>query len=71
MLSTRKQAINYQSEENDWKQFEKNNQLIALNTLFAKKKKYILPTFQTITQIVKSKLFFFNDSKRRRIALKH
>ena len=33
-----------------------------------KKKKNILPIFQNIIQIVKTKLFF-NDSKQRRMAL--
>ena len=43
-------------KKNDWKQFEKNNVIIALNVLYAKKEKYILLTFQNITQIVKNKL---------------
>ena len=32
-----------------------------------KTRKYILPTFQNITQSAKNK-FFFNDSKQRRVA---
>ena len=36
----------------------KNNEHIALNVLYSKKKKYILLMFQNITQIAKSKLFF-------------
>ena len=52
------EATNYPSKENDRKQFGKDNETIALNILPAKKKKYILPTFQTITQIVKNKLLF-------------
>ena len=31
--------MNFSSEEDDWKQFEKNNQTIALNVLYAKKEK--------------------------------
>ena len=40
------------------KKFEKNNVKTALNVLYAKKQKNILPIFQNITQIVKNKLFF-------------
>ena len=36
----------------------KNNEHIALNVLYSKKKKYILLMFQNITQIAKSNLFF-------------
>ena len=36
----------------------KSNLTVALNVLYAKKEKYILPMFQNIVQIVKSKLFF-------------
>ena len=32
--------------------------MIAINMLYAKKKKYILPNFQNQTQSVKNKLFF-------------
>ena len=50
---------NFSSEKADWKIFEKSNRTIALNIFCAKKrKKYILPTFQNMTQIVKNKLFF-------------
>ena len=38
---------------------KKNNVIIALNALYAKKrKKYCAYIFQKITQIVKNKLFF-------------
>ena len=50
--------MNFQSEKNDWKTFEKNNVTISINVLYAKNKKYILLMFQKIIQIVKSKLFF-------------
>ena len=43
------EAINYLSEKDDWQKFEKNNFTIALNVLYAKKEKQILPTFQNIT----------------------
>ena len=39
------QAINYPSEISDWKKLEKINVTIALNDLYAKKKKYILLMF--------------------------
>ena len=44
-------GINYSSENDDWKKFEKNNVTIDLNVLYAKIEK-IYPAF------VKSKLFF-------------
>ena len=41
------------------KNIEKINVTVALNVLYVtKEKKYILLTFQSIIQIVKSKLFF-------------
>ena len=53
------EGINFPSEKDDWKKFEKNNVTIALNVLYAKKEKiYILLMFENITQIVKNKLFF-------------
>ena len=42
-------GINFPSEKDDWKKIKKNNVTIALNVLYAKKKKYILPMFQNIT----------------------
>ena len=47
------EGINFLSEKHDWE-----NVKIALNVLYAKKKKYILLMFQNITQIVKNKVFF-------------
>ena len=49
------EAINYLSENDDWKKFKKNNLVIALNVLMLKTSKYTLPTFQNTTQIVKKK----------------
>ena len=51
-------GINFPSEKDDWKNFEKNNVTIALNILSAKKEKNILLMFQNITQIVEKKFFF-------------
>ena len=51
-------GINFPSEKNYWKKFEKNNLTIALNVCMLKKKKYILLMFQNIIQIVNNKLFF-------------
>ena len=33
------EGINFPSEKDDWKKFEKNNVTIALNVLYAKKEK--------------------------------
>ena len=52
-------VINFPSEKDDWKKFNKNNVTIAVTVLHAKReKKYILLMFQNITQIKKNKLFF-------------
>ena len=51
--------MNFLSQEDDWKKFEKNNVAIAVNVLYTKKREiYILLMFQNITQIVKNNLFF-------------
>ena len=52
------EGINFPSEIDDWKEFEKNNLTVALNVCMLKKEKYILLMFQNITHIVKKKLFF-------------
>ena len=53
------EGINFPSEKDDQKKFEKNNVTIALNVLYAKKeKRYILLMFQNLTQIVKNIVFF-------------
>ena len=46
------QGINFPSQKEDWKTFQKNTWTNAL-------RKYIQPMFQNITQIVKNKLFFW------------
>ena len=44
-------GIKYPLEKDDWKKFE----TIALNILYTKKEnKYLLPTFQNITQSMKN-----------------
>ena len=48
-------GINFPSEKDDWKKFEKKNVTIAIDVLYAKKEKYILLIFQNITQIVKNR----------------
>ena len=40
------EEINFPSEKDDWKRFEKNNVTIAFNVLYAKKKKVILLMFE-------------------------
>ena len=52
------EGINFPSEIDDWKEFEKNNLTVALNVCMLKKEKYILLMFQNITHIVKKKLLF-------------
>ena len=52
------QGINFPSEKDDSKKFEKNNVTILLMFCMVKMKKYILLMFQNITQILKNKLFF-------------
>ena len=52
------EGINFPSEKDNWKLFEKNNVSIALNVFYAKKEKYIMLVVQNITQIVKNKLLF-------------
>ena len=47
---------------------QKKNPIIALKFLYAKKKKYVMPMFQNIIEIIKTS-YSFNDSKRRKIAL--
>ena len=51
------EALNYLSEKDFWKKFEKNNLTIALNVLYTKKKK-------NTYQIVNSKLFFQRFQRR-------
>ena len=52
------EEINFPSEKDDSKKFEKNYVTIAVNVLYAVKEKYILLMFENITQTVKNKLFF-------------
>ena len=55
--------INFPSEKDDLKKFEKNNVTIARNVLYAKKEKIILLMFQNITHIL---LMISNAVKRER-----
>ena len=41
--------MNFPSEKDDWKKFEKKIVMIALNFFMLKNKKYILLMFQNIT----------------------
>ena len=53
------EEINYPSKKVEYEKFGKNNPTTALNVFRKlKKKKFILPTFQNITQSIKNKLFF-------------
>ena len=62
------EGINFPSEKDDWKTFEKNRVTIYLNVLYAIKKIYILLMFQTIFKSWKTN-YSFNDSKQRKMAL--
>ena len=41
------EGINFPSQKDDWRKFEKNNVTIALNVLHAKKGKYIKTQFKS------------------------
>ena len=59
------EGINYPSEKDDWKKFEKSNVTIALNVLSAKKEK-IYPAYVSNHNSNREKqVIFFNDFKRR------
>ena len=50
------ETVNYPSENNDWKKFEKNNLMIDINVFYIlKSKKY------------KKTSYYFNEFKRRRV----
>ena len=48
-------GINYPSKIDDWKTFEKNNQIIGLNVLYIKEMKYIYLISQELIGIAKNK----------------
>ena len=52
------EGINCSSKKDDWKKIEKNKIMIVLNVLYTKKERIFLLMFQSITQILKNKLFF-------------
>ena len=52
------EGINYPSEKDDRKKLQKIMQQLLLMFYMLKMIKYILPTFQDITQNMKNKLFF-------------
>ena len=54
---------NFPSEKEDCKKIEKNNSVIGLNVLYAKKVKYTMLMFQSITKIVKKPSYSFSDFK--------
>ena len=62
-------GTNYPSNIDDWKTFEKNNLIIALNILFIKEKK-ICPTFiSNINSNCQIRNNSINDSKKRKRAI--
>ena len=54
------EGVNFPSGKDDWKKLEKNNVTLLFMFCIFKRKIfiYILPMFQKIIQIMKSKLFF-------------
>ena len=52
------EGIKCSSKKDDWKKIEKNKLMIVLNVLYTKKERIFLLMFQSITQILKNKLFF-------------
>ena len=57
--------INFLSEKDDSKTFEEKKIKIAFNVLYVKNWTYVMPSFENITQIVKT-TYFFNDSKKQK-----
>ena len=66
------EGINFLSEKDDWKKFEKNNMTIVLNVLNEKKEKIYAPYVSKIIPTVKSTLFFkrFTMKKSAKLSLK-
>ena len=62
------EGINFLSEKDDWKKFEKNNLPIAFKVLYAKKEK-IYPVYVSKHVSNHEKSYYCNDSKRRKMAL--
>ena len=50
--------INFLADKDDWKNFKKIIEQFLLKLCILKKKKYILPMYQNITEIMKNRLFF-------------
>ena len=50
------EETNYLSKIDNWKKFERNNPITALNILCIKEKKYFQLIFQNITQTIKNKI---------------
>ena len=48
-------GMNYPAKIDDWKTFEKNNRIIALNILYIKVKKYVQLIFENITHSTRIK----------------
>ena len=54
-IKKKNEEINYPSKIDDWKKFERNNPITALNILCIKERKYFQLIFQNITQTIKNK----------------
>ena len=62
-----REEINYPSEKDDRKKFEKNNVIIALNFLYTKKEKIYTVYVSKHNSNREKTSYSFRDSKQRRI----
>ena len=59
--------MDFPSEKDDWKKFEKNNVTIVLNVLYVKKEKIYPACVSKYISNCGKKVVFFNDFKCRKI----
>ena len=60
--------MNFPSQKDDWKKFERNNVTIALTVLYATKEK-IHPAYVSKNKTNREKQVIFNDFKRLKMTL--
>ena len=63
------EGINFPSEKDDWKKFEKNNVTIALNVLYTKKEKLYPSYVSKYNSNHEKQVILLNDSKWRRTGM--
>ena len=61
------EGMDFPSEKDDWKKFEKNNLTIVLNVLYVKKEKIYPAYVSKYISNREKKSCFFNDFKCRKI----